>query len=113
MIEPITADEARKKRAGDHHDEAMRLADEADAWRKEGHHNSAILSLLSAATSEYKAAMQIEMMEPPHELTLSVFYRSASNLALQASVALVELGLRGHPDEKLRSELQAELEKLR
>ena len=101
----MTADEARQKRAAEHHDAAMLDFDHADDSSKKGRLDLAILSLLSAAKSEYLAVMQIDMMETPHEPTRSIFYRSAATIARQASIALAEQGLRGSPDAQLRAEL--------
>lgn len=102
----MTPDEARQRRAAEHHHEAMRCADEAHKWQERGRHDFAISCFLDAARHEFRAVSQIVMMDTPHEPTRSVFYRSAAALAGQASKALAEQGLRGEPDAQLRAELE-------
>ncbi len=102
----MTPDEAKRKRAAEDHHSAMAHVDEADGWKEKGCPDLVISSLLAAAHSESRAAMQIDMIKPSHEPTRSILYRSAAILAHQASVALAEQGLLGSPDAQLRAELE-------
>ncbi|HXG11136.1 MAG TPA: hypothetical protein VNK04_15355 [Gemmataceae bacterium] len=94
----------------DLHREAMRLADEADHFRRQGDLQTAQERLRQAFERERRAA---ELSAPDHsyEPTRSVLHRSAATLALECgeyreAERLIAAALTGNPPDEIAEELR-------
>jgi hypothetical protein len=94
----------------DLHHQAMRLADEADAARRQGQAQLARERLRQAFECEQQAA-DLVAGEPALEPTRSVLHRSAATLALECGALreaerLIAVALSGEPPEQIAEELR-------
>ena len=98
------------ERAGELHDRAMGLADEATILKLQGRQGESGLKLQGAFELERDAADLLGDADIP-EPSRSVFHRSAASLAIQVceldeAERLIEEGLRGQPPLSIAAELK-------
>ena len=94
----------------DNHNHAMLLADEADAAKRAGDAERAILLVRAAYDAEKAAAMALRD-QLNAEPTRSVLFRSAASLAMEAHLhreaeQMIAHGLSGEPPEDIADELR-------
>ena len=100
----------------DLHDEAMRMADKADTFRRTGEPRSSQKWLVKAFEAERKAA-EACAADLAYEPTRSILHRSAASLAMEAgrfreAERLIAIALAGNPPDEIADELRDLLEKV-